>query len=167
MEDPSFHYTPVECAQALIALTPIEPGDSLLEPFKGGGAFYDHFPEGHAKDFCEIAEGRDFFTYQGQCDVIITNPPFWVTQPDGKRANVLVQCMDKCFEVATKTVGVFINAMCFNGLTPLRLEKWKAEGWVVTRIHIVNVKKWFGRYYYVVFQKGAESPWLSWNNHSY
>ena len=165
--DISFHYTPVACARALIALTPIAEGDRLLEPFKGGGAFYDNFPEEHPKDYCEIDEGRDFFAYDGRCDVIITNPPFRIEGADGKRVNALVKCMDKSFQVANKTVGVLINVKCFNGLTPLRLAKWKNEGWAVTHIHIVNVKKWFGRYYYVVFQKGAESPFLSWDVVSY
>lgn len=165
--DISFHYTPVACAKALIALTPIAEGDTLLEPFRGGGAFYDNFPEGHPKDYCEIDEGKDFFLFNGTFDVIITNPPFRIEGADGKRVNALVKCMDKSFEVANKVVAVLINVKCFNGLTPLRLGKWKSAGWVVTRIHIVNVKKWFGRYYYVIFEKGAEYPLLSWETESY
>lgn len=151
--DITFHYTPEELAKKLIGLVALDEGDTLLEPFKGKGAFYNNFPTGHDKQWCEIDEGRDFFTYDQQCDVIITNPPFKI---EGQKQG-LILCMDKCFSVAQKKVCLLYNSKCFNSMTPLRLERWSGQGWNITKIHICNVKKWFGRYYFVIFEKNKES----------
>jgi len=51
-----------------------QPGDTFLEPCKGDGAFYDQLPE--PKDWCEIDLGRDFLTYDGYADWILTNFPW-------------------------------------------------------------------------------------------
>lgn len=56
-----FHYTPTNLAIKLINIVDIESNDVLLEPFKGGGSFYDNFPEQNPKDWCEIDDGKDFF----------------------------------------------------------------------------------------------------------
>ncbi len=52
------------------------PDGSILEPCRGTGMFYNNFPEGQLKDWCEISEGKDFFEYKTKVDWIITNPPF-------------------------------------------------------------------------------------------
>jgi hypothetical protein len=46
----------------------------ILEPFRGGGSFFQHLPEGSI--WCEITQGRDFFKHKEKVDWIITNPPF-------------------------------------------------------------------------------------------
>ena len=48
---------------------------TVLEPFKGEGAFYDKLPSVKT-DWCEIDEGVDFFKYDKKVDWIITNPPY-------------------------------------------------------------------------------------------
>jgi hypothetical protein len=52
------------------------PTGLTLDPCRGGGAFYDHFPEGAERAWCEIAEGRDFLEWVRRVDWIITNPPW-------------------------------------------------------------------------------------------
>tara|TARA_B100000963_G_scaffold357602_1_gene380214 strand:+ start:945 stop:1499 length:555 start_codon:yes stop_codon:yes gene_type:complete len=54
------------------------PTGLILDPSRGGGAFYDNFDAvyPHTKDWCEIGEGRDFFTYYRKVDWIVTNPPW-------------------------------------------------------------------------------------------
>lgn len=69
-------YTPRYLAKLIIDQLPIQENDILLDPFKGGGAFYDQFPETQEKDWCEIEEGRDFFDYNKRVDWIISNPPY-------------------------------------------------------------------------------------------
>lgn len=66
------HFTDTSLARSIVAH--FKPSGRCLEPFKGGGAFLDHLPPD--SEFCEIAEGRDFFTYQSEVDWIVTNPPF-------------------------------------------------------------------------------------------
>lgn len=48
---------------------------SILDPFKGEGAFYNQFPDVE-KDWNEISEGRDFFNEHRHFDWIISNPPY-------------------------------------------------------------------------------------------
>lgn len=67
-------YTPVETAKTIIGK--FELYGKVLDPFKGGGAFYDNLPEGIEKDWCEIDFGKDFFDYNQHVDWIISNPPY-------------------------------------------------------------------------------------------
>lgn len=50
-----------------------KPTGTILEPFKGAGAFLRCLP---AAAWCEIDEGRDFFKFCTQVDWVMTNPPF-------------------------------------------------------------------------------------------
>ena len=46
----------------------------VLEPCKGEGAFLQYLPEN--SDWCEIAEGRNYYDYNEKVDWIVTNPPY-------------------------------------------------------------------------------------------
>ena len=159
-----FHYTPVDLCKALIATVKIDPTDRLLEPFAGAGAFYDNFPAENAKDWCEIDRGRDFFEYNEKCDVIITNPPFFTM--DGKRTPMVFKCLTKCIELAEKKVCFLMSTRCLNAFTPLRLAKFAETGWGITSLVVCNVKEWFGRYYFVTFEK-TDAPCLTFITKSY
>ena len=50
------------------------PEGEILEPCKGTGNFLKFLPPGTA--WCEITEGKDFFSYWEYTDWIITNPPW-------------------------------------------------------------------------------------------
>ena len=52
----------------------VDNPETILEPFKGGGAFLDKLPEG--TQWCEIDEGVNFLDFNGKVDWIITNPPY-------------------------------------------------------------------------------------------
>ena len=79
-------------ATAKIIVDYFNPQGSILEPCRGGGAFYDLFSE--PKFWCEIQEGRDFFDFEGHTDWIITNPPF----------SIFDLFLEKCFDVADNVV---------------------------------------------------------------
>ena len=70
--------TPPEIAKQIINWLPINKGDTLLDPCKGKGAFFDNFPKGTSWSYCEIDEGLDFFEWpdNNKVDWIITNPPY-------------------------------------------------------------------------------------------
>lgn len=51
------------------------PTGTILDPCRGQGAFYNNYPTPN-KDWCELAEGRDFLTYTRKVDWIVTNPPW-------------------------------------------------------------------------------------------
>lgn len=68
--------TPEHIAKEMIGFYDIEVGATVLDPCRGGGSFYDNYPEYCNKVSCEITEGRDFFNWEQKVDWIITNPPY-------------------------------------------------------------------------------------------
>ena len=46
----------------------------VLEPCKGEGAFLRYLPKD--TEWCEIAEGKNFYNYDKKVDWIVTNPPY-------------------------------------------------------------------------------------------
>lgn len=94
---------------AKIIIDRYEPSGHILEPCRGTGNIYRLLPE--PKDWCEIAQGRDFFDYVGKVDWIITNPPF----------SIYDLFLEKCFEVADNVVLLVPIAKAFKSLKIERL----------------------------------------------
>jgi hypothetical protein len=84
------HYTHPAFAKLIVDY--FKPQGRVLEPFRGGGSFYQHLPDG--TDWAEIEEGRDFFDCAGGYDWIVTNPPF----------SNLTDIMEHAFSIAQRTV---------------------------------------------------------------
>ena len=81
--DKEVYPTPSDAVAALMAVLNINPTDRFLEPCKGDGAIYDAVPLPTAqKEWAEIRQGRDYLetNWGGQFDLIITNPPFSLTE---------------------------------------------------------------------------------------
>ena len=57
-------YTPDAIAQSVVSY--FKPTGFCLDPCRGTGAFYRWLPTG--SDWCEIAEGRDFFAFDRKVD---------------------------------------------------------------------------------------------------
>jgi hypothetical protein len=148
-----FHQTPEELAKALIAKLPIQPTDWLYEPFKGEGAFFNNFPQANPKDWSEIKFGRDYKDYQLPYDWVITNPPFRLENPDGKRKNAFWQLLDYYSQKAEKGIAFLGNDVCLSTLTPKRMALLRQRGWNITKVVVCGIKKWRGRYFFVVFEK--------------
>ncbi|CAM0052213.1 DNA methyltransferase [Vibrio phage 184E37-3b] len=74
----------------------IEPQESIMEPFRGGGAFYNKLQEysQHPVKWCEIDEGVDFFKTEEKVDWIVTNPPY----------SIFKEVLPKCLEVADNNI---------------------------------------------------------------
>lgn len=148
-----FHQTPKKLAADLIGLLPIEPTDKLYEPFKGEGAFYDAFPATNPMDWSEITQGRDYKDYEGDYDWVITNPPFRLETGD-KRVNSFWFLLDYYTQRARKGIAFLANDRCFCTLTPRRLEVLRQRGFGITGITVCNIKKWRGRYFFIVLERG-------------
>jgi len=65
--------TPEYLAKEIIEY--FNPFGVILDPSRGTGAFYDNFP-GENNEWCELAEQKDFLTFNKKVDWIITNPPW-------------------------------------------------------------------------------------------
>lgn len=71
-------YTTATLAAKIVAhfAPQFHPGDRLLEPCAGNFAFYDAFPDGYEKDWCEVKDGRDFLDYSKKVNWVISNFPW-------------------------------------------------------------------------------------------
>ena len=147
-----FHQTPNDLAIDLLKHVPLEPTDKLLEPFKGEGAFYNNFPINNSKDWCEITEGRDYIDHNQPFDWVISNPPFRLQNNEG-RENLFWKMIDYYSQRANKGIAFLGNDNCFSALTPRRLETLKGRGWKITKIVVCSIKKWRGRYFFIIMQK--------------
>jgi hypothetical protein len=68
--------TPRYVIEGLINQIDFSKVNSFLEPCKGDGRILEYIPNYINKDWCEIREGKDYFKYNFNVDLIITNPPF-------------------------------------------------------------------------------------------
>ena len=68
-----------------------KPTGRMLDPCRGGGAFWKHMP---GAEWCEVREGKDFFEWKAPVDWIVSNPPF----------SVFMQFLRHSFEVADNVV---------------------------------------------------------------
>lgn len=84
-------YTPSALAKKLISFIPINENDILLDGFKGSGAFYNNFPDKNKKFWCEIEEGKDFFSYNKKVNWSISNPPFSMITKIIKKSSVICE----------------------------------------------------------------------------
>ncbi len=148
--------TPDETVDKILEwiLPQIDEYDMVLEPFKGEGAFYNKIP--NKKYFCEIDEGIDFFTYNDRVDWAISNPPFRILV-DGEATNAFIPIINHTMEICNKGFFYLINHKLWSSLTVKRLKEWAEAGWVISGIQVIEIKKWYGRYYVVKFEKDANS----------
>jgi hypothetical protein len=147
-----FHQTPEALCKELIKYVPCQDGDILLEPFKGEGNFYRNFPTTTVNEWCEIKEDRDYKHYKGKIDWVITNPPFCLDE-GGKRVNAFIKLLFYFTERTDKGVCFLANYKCWSSLTPIRLKALQDKGWYLQKAVVCNIKKWSGRYYWLIFTK--------------
>ena len=63
--------TPDWCAADVVRH--FKPTGRILDPCRGAGAFWKQMP---GAEWCELSEGRDFWTWREPMDWIISNPPY-------------------------------------------------------------------------------------------
>jgi type I restriction-modification system DNA methylase subunit len=149
-----FHQTPEELCKKLIEQVPLIKGDRVLEPFKGEGNFYNNLPDFVEKDWAEITEGKDYKDYTKPFDWVLTNPPFKMDEEQtGKRVNTFYKLLKYYTQRAEKGIAFLGNDFCFSTLTPIRLKELNESGWYIHNIVCCSVKKWRGRYFFIIFKK--------------
>ena len=158
MKDTTYHLhqTPNDLAKDLILKLNIDENDVLYEPFKGEGAFYNNFPINNTKHFTEIEENLDYkhFDYtNNNIDWIITNPPFRLDGENG-RVNSFFYLLNYFTDKVNKGIAFLGNDYCLATLTPKRMKILNDKGWFLSKIIICSVKKWRGRYFFMIFKKG-------------
>ena len=92
------------------------PTGKMLDPCRGGGAFWKHMP---GAAWCEISEGRDFFDWKKPVDWIVGNPPY----------SVLNRWLEHSFSIATNVVYLIPIAKVFG--SRMRLQMVQQYGGIV------------------------------------
>jgi hypothetical protein len=149
-----FHQTPDTIAPKLIAEVPLEEGDRVLEPFRGEGSFFNNLPSNTLNDWCEILDGRDFKDYKEPIDWVVSNPPFRLECKTG-RVNSFYYLVEYYASRVNKGIAFLGNDSCFSTLTPKRLHELQTKyNLYIDKIVVCNIKKWRGRYFWIIFKKG-------------
>jgi len=156
-KDITFHYTNEQMVKDLLLLTPIRITDSVLDAGSGKNKVWFNCLKNEAKYECEIEDGCDFLTqWDSKVDWVVGNPPFhegW-------------KFLDKASQVARKGIAFLGNLNFWNSCLPSRFEILRERGFYLQKIHIVQDKRWFGRYYYLIFTK-ENNNFISWNRKTY
>jgi hypothetical protein len=107
---------------------------------------------------CEIEDGTDFLKedYLPIVEWVIGNPPF----------SIGWDFLNKATDIALNGVGFLGNINFFNCLNQKRLQILKDKGFYINKIHVVADKRWYGRYYFIIFTK-TENNLFTWNKISY
>lgn len=118
-------FTPDEVAQDIIGY--FNPSGIVLDPCKGDGSFYRNYPEGVQSRYCEISEGKDFFTFTEKVNWIIGNPPY----------SIFFDFLQHSFKIADDVVYLIPTNKVF--------QSWKL---------MKSIQKWGGIYTMLVYGSG-------------
>ena len=152
-KDITFYYTNEQMVKDLLALVPFNPQDTVLDAGSGKNKVWFRNIPVEDKYECEIKDGVDFLTWERKVDWVVGNPPF-----DQQKV-----FLNKATTIAQIGIAFLGNINFWNGLTPKRLNE--LNGFELQQIHIVTDKRWFGRYYFLIFEK--KKGILSWEMETY
>jgi len=158
IKDITFHYTNEQMVKDLIKLIPFKfCGESVLDAGSGKNkVWYNNLDDTLVRYECEIEDGVDFLNdWDKKVDWVIGNPPF----------HLGFQFLDKATQISNKGIAFLGSVKFFNCLTPKRLQIIKENGFELQHIRVVNDKRWFGRYYFLIFEK--KKGILSWERKTY
>jgi hypothetical protein len=135
--------TPESLVIDLLKKVPIIEGDIVIDAGSGKRkVWFDNIPS-TKKIESELIDGSDFLKFNKEVDWCVGNPPFWEFIP----------FVFKASEISKKGFAFLTNHSRLNQITPVRLRKLEEKGFYLSSITIFAVKKWFGRYYFLVFSK--------------
>ena len=139
------HYTPLETVRYCLKKLKLRKNDLVLDVGSGlNMIWYNNI--NCKKDWVEIDKQKDFFNYNKQVDWCIGNPPF----------RNLWDYLEKAFKISKKGVAFLLAVDFWNRLTQKRLRIMKELGFNITEINVLEVKKWFGRYFFIKFEKNKK-----------
>jgi len=151
--DKTFHYTNEQMVKDLIAMTPFK--GSVLDAGSGKNKVWFNNLKGEKYE-CELEEGNDFYEWDKPVDWIVGNPPFHESY----------KFVMKAAEIAQAGFAFLLNNQAMNSMTPGRWQQIRDKGFYLQRLHCVGDKRWFGRYWYLIFTK-EPNDFVSWTEKTY
>lgn len=149
------HYTNPQMVEALLKITPIS--GSVLDAGSGKNKVWFNSMHGEKYE-CEIEDGSDFYKWEKPVDWIVGNPPFHESW----------KFTEKAIEIARVGFAWLLNNQALNShMTPRRLQTMQEHGFSLNHIHVVADKRWFGRYYYLIYSKKITQEFVSWELRTY
>lgn len=149
----TFHYTNEQMVKDLLAITPIE--GSVLDAGSGAKVWFKNL---RGKKYeCELDRGQDFYKWDRVVDWVVGNPPF----------NESWKFTEKAITIAQRGIAWLVNNQALNShFTPRRLQLMSDKGFTLKSIKVVADRRWFGRYYYLIFTK-ENNNFISWKRETY
>src|SRR3990167_2582059 len=148
-----FYYTNEKMVKDLLAITPIS--GSVLDAGSGENKVWFNNLLGEKYE-CEIEDNCDFLLWDKKVDWIVGNPPFHAGW----------KFLEQASKIANKGIAFLGNLNFWNSCLPSRFEILNKRGFYLNKLHIVQDKRWFGRYYYLIFTK-KPNKFLTWNTKTY
>ena len=136
--------TPLELAKKAIDMVDYQENFVWYDPFKNSGSYYNQFPSECEKEWSEILDGKDFFEFDKDIDVICSNPPY----------SLLDKVIEKSIQLKPYTINYLIG---INNLTTRRIEMLNKANYGLTKIHMCKVWKWYGMSIIVQFDYDKEN----------
>lgn len=142
-------YTPLNLVKKHLEIIKpfVKDKDIILDPFYGDGAYHNLFKDyfkDNTFDFTEIELKKDFFKYDKNVDIIVSNPPY--------------SCINEVLEHSIKLKPRIISYLIgINNLTAKRIEYMNNNGYKMVNVHMVKVFKWYGMSLIVTFSKDGEN----------
>ncbi len=157
VKDITFHYTNEQMVKDLIALLPFKKNDCVHDAGSGKNkVWYKNIPKICIPSESEIEDGENFHDEKSQYDWVIGNPPYHESWKFTEHA----------IKIAQKGIAWLVNNQALNShFTPRRLQMMKDAGFELQYIHVVSDKRWFGRYYFIIFKK--QKGIISWERKTY
>ena len=109
------------------------------DPFKNSGIYYNNFNEKNKK-WSEILEGKDFFDFNENIDVICSNPPY----------SLIDKVLEKSIQLNPSIISYLLG---INNLTTKRIEYMEKKGYYIKELHLLKIYKWYGMSCIVVWNK--------------
>lgn len=146
------HQTPLSLCEKLMEFIDLKEGDRVHEPFRGEGNFFNCFPKNTINSWTEIKENKCYKSFTEKVDWTITNPPFQIDT--GTRVvNSFFFLLKHFMTISEKGIGFLGNYNCWSAFTPKRIKEFNETGWFIHRVVVCSIKKWRGRYYFIIFKK--------------
>ena len=153
-KDITFHYTNEQMVKDLIKLIPFKKDDVVLDAGSGKNKVWQKNCPVKCLE-CEIEDGIDFLKWDKKVDWVIGNPPF----------DIGWKFTEKAVRISNKGIAFLGSIKFFNQFTSKRLEFMKENKFELQHIHILADKRWFGRYYFLIFKK--KKGILTWTRKTY